>query len=101
MKPERVPTNKQFEINSFEKLCNVIDEDNFDSLTLDLIMWLAHHVKMMKSLRKDLPKKDKSKTNWELLKTTFIWIDDGEHEIKEVVLKNEDTGEVKTFKFNL
>lgn len=89
---------KQYEIDSFEKLCNIINEDNFEALTTDLIMWLSYHVKYMKSLRKQLPKKyTKDKTNWDLGKSSFIWIDDGKHDMKFVHIKNLLTGEIKIF----
>jgi hypothetical protein len=90
---------KRYEIDSFEKLVNVINEDNFESLTKDLIMWLAFHVDAMKLVRKNLPEKLKKKTNWQLNKSTFIWIDDGKNEMKEVVIRNQTTGEVQTLRF--
>jgi hypothetical protein len=90
---------KRYEIDSFEKLCNVINEKNIESLTADLVMWLAFHVEAMKQIRKKHPKLAKGKSNWELCKTTFIWIDDGKNEMKEIILRNQDTGEVKTIPF--
>lgn len=54
----------------------------------------------LKKLRQKLPKRyTKDKTNWDLGKSSFIWIDDGEHEMKEVIVKNGLTGETKTILF--
>jgi len=87
---------KQYEIDSFEKLINVIDEDNFSHLTTDLLLWLNYHILFMKDLRKSLPKKTKGKTNWDLCHSTFIYIADGKHEMNKVIVKNKLTGEVRT-----
>ena len=94
MKKKKV---KQYEIDSFERLCNVINRKNFESLTTDLLLWLGYHVQMMEELRKEFPKL-KNKLNSELGKSTFIWIDDGKNETKEVIIRNQWTGEVKIFK---
>lgn len=89
---------KEYEIDSFEKLVNVINDKNFDSLVTNLIMWLGYNVKFMKEMRSSMPKKyTKDKTNWDLGRSTFIWIDDGKQEMKFVRVKNGLTGEVKTF----
>lgn len=91
---------KQYDINSFERLCNIINEDNFESLTTDLVMWLSYHVRHMKHLRQVLPKKyTKDKTNWDLGKSSFIWIDDGKSDMKFIQIKNQLTGEVSTVEF--
>lgn len=90
-----------FEIDSFEKLINIINEDNFEHLTHDLIMWLGYQVQFMAELRSQLPKKStKDKTNWDLCNTTFIYIADGKHDpIAGVIVKNKLTGEIKNIKF--
>lgn len=96
MAKKKVTTH--YEIDSFEKLINLINEDNFEHLTTDLIMWLGYQIKFMASVRKQFPKSYlKGKTNWDLCQTRFIYIADGKHDMKSVVLKNTLTGEVKTF----
>ena len=85
-----------YEIDSFEKLINLINEDNFEHLATDLMMWLGYQVRFMKDVRHQFPKKYlKDKTNWDLCQTRFIYIPDGKHDMKAVVLKNTLTG--KTF----
>lgn len=95
---KRNPTGKTYEIDSFEKLINVIDEDNFEALTLDLLNWLAYTVKISKAYREEFPKQCKGKSNWDLFKSSFIWTDDGQVEINKFQIKNGLTGEVVTIK---
>jgi hypothetical protein len=91
--PKKEP--KQYEIDSFEKLCNVINSENYKAITMDLVMWLGYHVDFIEKIRKEHPEFTKDKTNFELFKSSFIWIDDGKNDFKEVVVKNESTGEVR------
>jgi hypothetical protein len=93
------PTGKTFEIDSFEKLCNVVTTENFQNLSMDLLKWLAVVAKQMETFRKKNPKLSKGKTNWDLCKLTFVWIDDGKNDMESLVLKNQDTGEVKHIQF--
>jgi hypothetical protein len=89
----------RYEIDSFEKLINVANKNNFESLSKDLIAWLWYTVHMAEDIRNSAPKKyTKDKTNWDLCKYTFIWIDDGQSGIKTVRIKNNFTGEVKELK---
>ena len=91
-----------YEIDSFEKLINLIDEKNFGHLTTDLLLWLTYQVKYMSAIKKVLPKEYmKGKTNWDLCHSRFIYIPDGKHDMKSVAIKNTVTGEVKTFKLKL
>lgn len=94
---KRKPTNKTYEIDSFEKLVNVLGSDNFESLTVDLILWLGYQVKVFEEFRKLHPKWAKDKTNWQIANSFFIWTDDGKHEKTSVTVKNTLTGEIKVF----
>lgn len=92
------PTGKRYEIDSFKKLCNIINDDNYEQITTDLCHWLGFHISIMRDIRKKHPKETKGKTNWELAQTSFIWIDDGKNDLKAVLVKNKDTGETNTIK---
>jgi len=92
---------KRYEIDSFEKLCNVVSSENFDRISKDLCLWLLYNVIVMKKIRKDHPKETKNKTNWKLSRSSFIWVDDGKNDLKEVVIKNKETGEVQKIKFDI
>jgi len=88
----------RYEIDSFEKLVNVTNMKNFNSIAKDLVSWLGYTAWMNDNIRQTTPKKyTKDKTNWDLCKCTFIWIDDGHDGMKSIVIKNSLTGEVKNY----
>jgi len=84
---------KQYHIDTFEKLVNVINSENIDKISIDFLIWLNYITKVIDKTRKEMPQ-FADKTNWELLEPTFIWIDDGENKIDHVRITNKDTGEV-------
>lgn len=89
---------KEYHIDSFEKLVNVINSDNFQAIAEDLLLWLTYVVIFYEEARKSNPEL-KDKTNWEITKCNFIWIDDGKHDMKSVNIHNTETGEVSVIKF--
>lgn len=90
--------NKTYDIDSFEKLMNVISDENFERLTLDMIEWMAVYLSYIKEIKAKYPKKTKGKLNWELCQAGFQWIDDGKHDLKYVELHNKQTGEITRLK---
>jgi hypothetical protein len=84
---------KEYEIDSFEKLINVANRDNIQSLSNDLILWLMYAIETYEKVREQHPE-HKDKTNWELAKCHFIWIDDGKNDILKTKIVNQSTGEV-------
>lgn len=88
---------KEYEIESFEQLVNVVTDKNFESLTTDFVLWLGYTMHFLQEVRNEFPKQTKGKSNWDLAKCSFIWIDDGKHERRSVKIKNRLTGEIKTF----
>ncbi len=95
MENERTPTGKEFHINCFERLVNVATEENISDLVMDLAQWLLVTIDVSKTLRegKTLTASQKKLSNWELLKPTFIWKDDGKNDFTKVVMTNKATGE--------
>ena len=91
------PTGKQYEIDSFEQIINIVNRDNFESLSTDFIMWLGYQMQFFEEFRKFHPKECEGKTNCQLARCHFIWTDDGKNETNYVTIKNESTGEVSTF----
>lgn len=98
MKKEIKP--KRYEIDSFEKLCNVINEENYERLTVDLAGWLRYITLMNKEFREKYPKECEGKTNWEIANCSFVWIDDGKNNLKEVKVTNRETGEIETIELS-
>jgi hypothetical protein len=88
---------KEYEIDSFEKLVNVVTRENLESLSKDITLWLIYVVEIYEGLRKKNTI-DKDKTNWELAKSHFIWVDDGKNDFLTTKVVNELTGEVNTVK---
>lgn len=91
-------THKKYEIDTFEKLINVATSENFELLSVDLLQWLNFTISTIESIRKNNPKETEGKLNWEITKSTFIWVDDGKNDFKGATIKNENTGEIKIIK---
>lgn len=89
--------HKEYEINTFEKLINVVNRENFERFSTDLLNWLNLSVALLDKIKAKHPKQCKEKTNWDILNSTFIWIDDGKKDQK-IVLTNIKTGEIKELK---
>lgn len=89
---------KRYEIKTIEQLINITSVENFERLGTDLLLWLNHINQTFAKTRENNPD-FKNKQNHEIFKVdTFIWIDDGKNEIKNIQLKNTTTGEVTNIK---
>ncbi len=84
---------KQYEIDSLERLVNLASKGNIDRLSIDLLVWLNYIVEAMSKAREGMPEY-KDRTNWDLFRPTFTWVDDGINNINHVKITNSDTGEV-------
>lgn len=83
---------KKYEIDTFEKFLNVINEDNFDRFIYDFAEFVGCYLQLCKTAKGD--SKD-VKLNSELVKfKSFCWIDDGKMGIKYINMINNKTGEV-------
>lgn len=82
---------KKYEIESLEQLQNLVTEENFERLMLDFSSWLKIYSMYVEQTRKEHPEETKGKTNTEISKAVFIWIDDGKHEILEATVTNANT----------
>jgi hypothetical protein len=88
-------TGKRYKIDSFEKLLNVVTEENIELLATDLGNWMCTYLLFVKEARIKYPKETEGKTNSEIFKSEFEWIDDGKNDLKEVVIINNSTGETQ------
>ena len=84
---------KEYEIDSFEKLVNVVNRENIQSLTSDLTLWLMYVIETYEKIREAHPEL-KEKTNWEIAKCHFTWVDDNRNDILSTKIVNTETGEV-------
>jgi len=79
--------SKEYKINSFNDLCNLVNDNNLDVLAEDLKNWLVSYHFAIKEIRKLHPEVTDGKTNTEIAKGSFTWIDDNETKIKGVVIE--------------
>ena len=91
---------KEYHIDSFEKLINVVNPKNVQNLSSDLIGWLMYSEKIISQIREQYPEETKGKKNSEILKCSFIWIDDNKTDIIGVNVEDRTTGEIKEIRFN-
>ena len=89
---------KEYRISTFEQLLNLINSDNYERLMQDFIGWVGMYNLAIKKMRKEYPEETKNLLNWEILNSEFIWIDDGKHDIKDIVIENVKTGEIHKVK---
>lgn len=90
---------KQYEIQSFEHLCNIVNDENVEDLATDLALWLISYNDLLSSLKKEHTEKYKNKNNWDIAKGGFNWINDGECKINGYKTIVEETGETRFYKF--
>lgn len=72
---------KEYQINSFEDLCNVITPENKDRLLKDMVTAFSGYIAMIEGMRAMEPKVTKGLKNWEVSEYAFIWIDDGKNDV--------------------
>jgi hypothetical protein len=94
---EKNITPKKYEIDSFERLINIVNKENIERLSIDFLIWLNYVTEVIEKTRETYPD-IKDKTNWELFQPTFNWVDDGKNEILGVKIINQETGEVSEIK---
>ena len=86
---------KEYNIDSFEKLSNVVNEENLEAFLIDFAKFISSYLLYIREFRKKFPEETKGKHNSQILKIRgFTWIDDGKHEIRLVKIENIFTGEV-------
>lgn len=85
---------KQYKIDTFDKLMNLVNDETVEKLSVDLALWLAWCNGIISNYRKANPDKCIGKKNSDIIKCCFIWVDDGKHDILGSVLENTDTGEI-------
>lgn len=88
--------SKKYEIDSFKKLCNVVNTENAQRLAIDLGQWLIYYAIAIGEIRAKHPKETKNKTNSQIAEGHFTWIDDGKNDLLYSEIINKDTGEVTT-----
>ena len=91
---------KQYHIDSFEKLCNVVNMENATRLAIDLGQWLMCYAATIDNIRTEYPKETKGKRNTKIAKGSFTWIDDGKNDILGSRVEIPDTGEIMEVRYD-
>jgi hypothetical protein len=91
---------KTYEITTLKEICDVVNDDNIELLLSDFSLWLAYYNEVIKITRKKHKKETKGLSNTEIAKCNFVWTDDGENKISEVIVKNSKTGEIFSKKYD-
>jgi hypothetical protein len=84
-------TEKEYPVNNFEDLCNLVNSENINRLAEDVKIWLHSYLNAINKIRELYPKETKGMKNSEIAKGSFVWIDDGKNELKgyELINKND------------
>jgi hypothetical protein len=93
--------SKEYKINSFKRLANVVNEDNYQVLAIDLAQVLISYHMQIKVIRESIPEKTIGKKNSQIAKFGFTFIDDGKNDFLGYDLENNETGEVKKIRYPL
>lgn len=88
--------DSRYEINSFERLCNVANPENCERLAVDIGLWVIWYAKQMEEIRKHYPEETNGVANWDIAQAAFTWIDDGKHEFRDVKVTDPKTGKTVT-----
>ena len=88
---------KEYKIDSFKTLLNVVSKENVENLSVDLAHFLCQYVALIERVRKEHPGLA-DKTNYEICQGYFVWIDDGKTDVLATKIINTDTGETTTIK---
>lgn len=88
--------SKTHQIETLEQLINITTPENLERISVDFLLWLNYATETFAKIKQ--LEEYKGKTNSDIAKMEFIWIDDGKHDFKGVELTNTTTGEVTTIK---
>lgn len=72
---------KQYQVHSFDDLCDLVNDENVERLSIDLAMWLKVYQESIKAIREKMPNETKGMKNSEISKSGFTWVDDGANDL--------------------
>lgn len=84
---------KRYSIEGFEQICNVVTPENYTNFFTDMLQAFGMYTEAIALMRKEHPELCKGKTNWQICKFHFDWIDDGKNDLKSIRFTTTDTGE--------
>jgi hypothetical protein len=91
---------KRYEILGFEQVCNVVTDANFTNFMTDMLGAFGMYFEAIDQIKAKYPKECEGKSNWQICKFHFDWIDDGKNDLKSMKFTTPQTGEVVEIKIN-
>lgn len=85
---------KTYNIDSFKRLANVVNEENCERLAIDIGKALIFYAHAISKWRKQNPGLSSEMYNSNIAEFEFDWIDDGKHEIHKPQIIAKETGEI-------
>ena len=89
-----------YNIDTFEKLLNVVNADNAPRLAVDLGQWLVFYAHAIAKMREQNISETAGLSNCEIARSVFHWIDDGKNEFQGYTVADPNTGKVTNYKMN-
>jgi hypothetical protein len=83
-----------YDIDTFNKLLNVVNTENVGRFAYDLAQYLAFYAGAVAKVRDLHPSETEGLTNTELIRSHFKWIDDGKNDFKGYEVTDPKTGKV-------
>lgn len=87
--------SKEYKVRSLDDLCNLVNENNYETLAEDVKTWLISYHLTIESIRKTHPKQTQGKTNTEIAKGGFTWIDDGKNDVLGMTIESDGKEKIK------
>ena len=83
---------KEYNIDSFDKLANAANDDNYENLAIDLAQMFIVYYEQIKIVRKE--KETDGLTNTDIFTFGFRFVDDGKNDVLGIDLTNNSNGEI-------
>jgi hypothetical protein len=90
---------KEYKIDSFNKLANAANNDNYKILAVDLAQMFLLYYENIKKVRRSKSIDTDSLLNTEIFTFGFKFVDDGKNDILGCNLQNNQTGEITKIKY--
>jgi len=91
--------SKEYIIDNFDKLANIVNEKNAEKLAVDLANMLVMYQKYITLVRNERPKETKGKKNTQIAKLAFTWFDDGKNDVLGLDFVDKKTGEITKIRY--
>jgi hypothetical protein len=86
--------SKEYNIDSFDKLANAANDDNYENLAIDLAQMFIVYYEQIKIVRKVRPKETDGLINTDIFTFGFRFVDDSKNDVLGIDLTNKSNGEI-------